>query len=107
MARETFLLTPDMGDGITEYFHYDWDTGEEVIEHVQDATPILEEAQRRRNDTDERAKFGKLDFIHVGSIPLSLYYRIPEEIRMDQVELTKWFNKSENQIFFFKNGLRF
>lgn len=105
MATETFILTPDEGDGITEYFHYNWDTGEETIEHRQDARPILEEAQRRRNNTDERAKFGKLDMIHVGSIPLTLYWKIPEEIRNDEKELTKWLNKSENKIFFFKNGL--
>lgn len=89
------LLNVDPVTKTQEVFHYDWKTDDTYIQKVQDVEPILEDNKMWRNDINQR----KQDFRRVASIPLSVFYQIPREIRQDGKELRKWLNRPENAAF--------
>jgi hypothetical protein len=64
------LLGYDEFTGVTEYFHYDPDTGNSIVETVQDCTGILDNTNELRND-DQYSKDGIKDgFWHYGQVPI-------------------------------------
>lgn len=104
MAVESFILSPPDAAGITEYFHFDWDTGEERLELVQDARQALSDIQDKRNGESISLRG---EMVHVGSIPLSVYYALPDHIRKDRKAFKKWLNLQENKdIFLFDKHIR-
>ena len=86
--------------------HDDPDSEHGVIFHEEhDITPVLEANARERAQVDERARWTKRGGddhgigTKVASIPMSVYYQIPRDIREDGKELLKWIERSENDVF--------
>lgn len=89
------ILTRDTGACTIEMFNYNLDTGDIVIEHVQDVEAIKKYATARFNDVDERAPW-KDNFNHVADIPL-IFLQIHPELMYDNKALKKWLNDPDNR----------
>ena len=96
MDNKIFDVNPDLG--ITRTWHYNDETDEATIQTQQDVTDIIEENKNEFNQVDERAKWG--EFSRVASIPLSLYYELKKEGKLeDQAYMKRWLNDPENRHF--------
>jgi hypothetical protein len=96
MEKRFFDSNPELG--ITRTFHYDADTDEAMIQTQQDVTGVIEENKSEFNQVDERATWGELS--KVASIPLSLYYQLKSEGKLDdQAYMKRWLNDPENRHF--------
>ena len=96
MDNKIFDVNPDLG--ITRTWHYNDETDEATIQTQQDVTAIVEENKNEFNQVDERAKWG--EFSRVASIPLSLYYELKKEGKLeDQAYMKRWLNDPENRHF--------
>ena len=94
--KKLFDVNPDLG--ITRTWHYDDEKDEATIQTQQDVTAIIEENKDEFNQVDERARWG--EWSRVASIPLSLYYQMKVEGKIDDQEYMKrWLNDSNNQFF--------
>lgn len=94
--KKIFDVNPDLG--ITRIWHYDAEKDEATIQTQQDVTAIIEENKDEFNQVDERARWG--EWSRVASIPLSLYYQMKAEGKLDDQEYMKrWLNDSENRHF--------
>ena len=94
--KKLFDVNPDLG--ITRIWHYDDEKDEATIQTQQDVTAIIEENKDEFNQVDERARWG--EWSRVASIPLSLYYQMKAEGKIDDQEYMKrWLNDSANQFF--------
>ncbi len=84
--------------GITRTWHYDEDKDEATIQTQQDVTNVVEENKANFSQIDENAKWGELS--KVASIPLSLYYQLKSEGKLDdQAYMKRWLNDPENRYF--------
>ena len=79
MDNKIFDVNPDLG--ITRTWHYNDETDEATIQTQQDVTDIIEENKQEFNQVDERARWG--EFSRVASIPLSLYYELKKEGKLE------------------------
>ena len=84
--------------GITRTWHYDEAKDEATIQTQQDVTDVIEENKNEFAQIDERAKWGELT--KVASIPLSLYYQLKAEGKLDdQAYMKRWLNDPDNRHF--------
>ena len=96
MDNKIFDVNSELG--ITRTWHYNDETDEATIQTQQDVTAIVEENKNEFNQVDERAKWG--EFSRVASIPLSLYYELKKEGKLeDQAYMKRWLNDPENRHF--------
>ena len=95
---EKRLFSTDEEQGITRYFHFDEETGQATIQTQQDVTAIIEENKQEYAQVDERARWG--EWSRVASIPMSIYFQLKAEGKLDDQEyMKKWLNNSDNQYF--------
>jgi hypothetical protein len=96
MQKKIFDTNKELG--ITRTWHYNDATDEATIQTQQDVTDVIEENKNEFNQIDERAKWG--EFNKVASIPLSLYYQLKAEGKLDdQAYMKRWLNDPENRHF--------
>lgn len=89
--------------GITRTWHYDEIKDEAIIQTQQDVTDVIEENREEFAQVDENAKWG--EFSKVASIPLSLYYQMKSEGKLDdQAYMKRWLNDPENRYFRTRSG---
>ena len=94
--KKIFDVNPDLG--ITRIWHYDAEKDEATIQTQQDVTAIIEENKDEFNQVDERARWG--EWSRVASIPLSLYYQMKAEGKLDdEAYMKRWLNDSTNVHF--------
>jgi hypothetical protein len=95
---EKRLFNTDEDQGITRYFHYDEETDQATIQTQQDVTAIIEENKQEYAQVDERARWG--EWSRVASIPMSIYFQLKAEGKLDDQEyMKKWLNDKDNQYF--------
>ena len=95
---EKRLFSTDADQGITRTFHYDDETNQAMIQTQQDVTAIIEENKQEYAQVDERARWG--EWSRVASIPMSIYFQLKAEGKLDDQEyMKKWLNNSDNQYF--------
>lgn len=100
---EKRLFSKDDDQGITRYFHYDDETGQATIQTQQDVTAIIEENKQEYAQVDERARWG--EWSRVASIPMSIYFQLKAEGKLDDQEyMKKWLNNPDNQYFRTRSG---
>lgn len=96
MDNKIFDVNADLG--IKRIWHYNDENDEATIQTQQDVTDIIEENKQEFNQVDERARWG--EFSRVASIPLSLYYELKKEGKLeDQAYMKRWLNDPENRHF--------
>jgi ribosomal protein L19E len=94
--KKLFDVNPELG--ITRIWHYDDEKDEATIQTQQDVTAIIEENKDEFNQVDERARWG--EWTRVASIPLSLYYQMKAEGKLDdEAYMKRWLNDPTNQFF--------
>lgn len=80
-------------------WHYDADKDEGVIETIFDVNAIGEDNKARYNSFDERARWNG-DMHHVASIPMSLFYQMKAEGKLeDQAYMKRFLNDPDNRVF--------
>ena len=95
---EKRLFSTDADQGITRIFHFDEETQQAKIETQQDVTAIIEENKQEYAQVDERARWG--EWSRVASIPMSIYFQLKAEGKLDDQEyMKKWLNDKDNQYF--------
>jgi len=95
---EKRLFNTDEEQGITRYFHFDDETGQATIQTQQDVTAIIEENKQEYAQVDERARWG--EWSRVASIPMSIYFQLKAEGKLDDQEyMKKWLNDADNKYF--------
>ena len=100
---EKRLFSTDADQGITRTFHYDDETNQATIQTQQDVTAIIEENKQEYAQVDERARWG--EWSRVASIPMSIYFQLKAEGKLDDQEyMKKWLNNSDNQYFRTREG---
>lgn len=100
---EKRLFSKDDDQGITRTFHYDDETNQATIQTQQDVTSIIEENKQEYAQVDERARWG--EWSKVASIPMSIYFQLKAEGKLDDQEyMKKWLNDSDNQYFRTRSG---
>lgn len=100
---EKKLFDKDDALGITRIWHYDEETDKATIETRQDVSAIIEENKREYAQIDERARWG--EWTRVASIPLSVYFQLKREGKLDDQEyMKKWLNDRNNQYFRTRSG---
>ena len=101
---EKRIFSEDKDLGITRYWHYNNETDEATIQTQQDVTDIIEENKQEFNMVDERAGW-KGEFHHVARIPLSIYYKLQAEGKLnDDAYMKRWLNDPDNKFFRVKDG---
>lgn len=101
MEKRLFDTNEDLG--IQRHWHYDAEKDEATIQTQQDVTAIVEENKDEFNQVDERARWG--EFTRVASIPLSLFYQMKQEGKLDdQTYMKRWLNDPENRHFRVRPG---
>ena len=78
------------------------------IETETDIEPILRANYEAKKVAP--TKWGSWDkpgeaFTHYGSIPMGVYMSLPRDIRCDAREVTKWLQKSDNEVFRVRGGM--
>jgi hypothetical protein len=100
---EKRLFSKDDDQGITRTFHFDDETNQATIQTQQDVTSIIEENKQEYAQVDERARWG--EWSKVASIPMSIYFQLKAEGKLDDQEyMKKWLNDSDNQYFRTRSG---
>ncbi len=95
---EKKLFDKDDALGITRIWHYDAEKDEATIETRQDVSQIIEENKQEYAQIDERARWG--EWTRVASIPLSIYYKLKAEGKLeDEAYMKRWINDPENKYF--------
>ena len=95
---EKKLFDKDDALGITRIWHYDADTDKATIETRQDVSKIIEENKQEYAQIDENARWG--EWTKVASIPMSIYFQLKREGKLDDQEyMKKWLNDRDNQYF--------
>ena len=99
--KKIFDVNPELG--ITRTWHYDAEKDEATIQTQQDVSAIIEENKQEFNQVDERARWG--EWTRVASIPLSLYYQLKAEGKLDdEAYMKRWLNDPENRHFRVRPG---
>jgi hypothetical protein len=100
---EKRLFSTDADQGITRIFHYDEDTDQATIQTQQDVTAIIEENKQEYAQVDERARWG--EWTRVASIPMSIYFQLKAEGKLDdEAYMKKWINDPNNKYFRTRSG---
>lgn len=100
---EKRFFSKDDDQGITRYFHYDEDTDKATIQTQQDVTAIIEENKQEYAQVDERARWG--EWTRVASIPMSIYFQLKAEGKLDdEAYMKKWINDPNNKYFRTRSG---
>lgn len=101
------LLDHDRTSGISEYYHFDPDTGGFVIETQQDIEGIIELNKAVVNDNTG----WKGDLHHVAHIPLSILMQLAQQgiitvggQILDDKRFRAWLNDRSNDAFRVKRG---
>ena len=100
---EKRLFSTDADQGITRIFHYDEETDQATIQTQQDVTAIIEENKQEYAQVDERARWG--EWSKVASIPMSIYFQLKAEGKLDdQAYMKKFLNDPDNKYFRTRSG---
>ena len=100
---EKKLFDKDDALGITRIWHYDPDTDQATIETRQDVSAIIEENKNEYAQIDERAQWG--EWTKVASIPMSIYYQLKREGKLDdEAYMKRWLNDPDNKYFRTRSG---
>lgn len=100
---EKQFFNEDKEQGIRRFFYYDEKTDQATIETQQDVTAIIEENKQEYAQIDERARWG--EWTRVASIPLSIYYQLKAEGKLDdQAYMKRWLNDPDNKYFRTRSG---
>lgn len=101
--NESRLFDYDDYTGIKKVWHYDAEKDEATIETVQDVSSIVE---LNKIDLTQSENTGwKGEFHHVARIPLSVYYDLKAQGKLDdEAFMKRWLNDSENRFFRVKEG---
>lgn len=100
---EKKLFDKDDALGITRIWHYDAEKDEATIETRQDVSQIIEENKQEYAQVDERARWG--EWTRVASIPLSIYYKLKAEGKLeDEAYMKRWLNDPDNKYFRTRSG---
>lgn len=101
----TRLFDHDAESGITEFFHYDVETGDFAIETVQDVTPFVELNKRRFNASETSTRYGD-GLEQVACLPNTIIMQLaklgivtPSMRILDPKKFKAWLNDSENMYF--------
>lgn len=90
--------------GITEYYHYDADTGGFAIEARQEITELVEINKFLTNETTgARHK----DMSLIASYPMTVYLDLKQRgilPHQDEKAYTKWLNDPDNKVFRTRGG---
>ncbi len=79
-------------------WHYNSETDEATIETKQDVTAIIEENKQDFNLQEKHTKYGEWN--KVASIPLSIYFKLKQEGKLDdQAYMKRFLNDPENRYF--------
>jgi hypothetical protein len=93
------LFDYDPITGTKKVWHYDADKDEAVIETIFDVQAIGEDNKAKYNSFDERANWNG-DMHHVASIPMSLFYQMKAEGKLDdQAYMKRFLNDPNNRVF--------
>jgi len=93
------LFDYDPITGTKKMWHYDADKDEAIIETIFDVQAIGEDNKARYNSFDERANWNG-DMHHVASIPMSLYYQLKADGKLDdQAYMRRFLNDPDNRVF--------
>lgn len=98
MARR--LFDHDAATGVTEYFHYDDQTGNGFIEMVEDETRLVEANKRAFNEFSSNSGFGNGEDLSAKSMVLRLSATMTQKLQqrgilMDPVLLMAWADTDE------------
>jgi hypothetical protein len=100
---EKKLFDKDDALGITRIWHYDPETDKATIETRQDVSAIIEENKSEYAQIDERARWG--EWTKVASIPMSIYYQLKREGKLDdEAYMKRWLNDPDNKYFRTRSG---
>jgi hypothetical protein len=100
---EKKLFDKDDVTGITKIWHYDAEKDEATIETLQDVAPIIE--MNKIDQTQSGNTGWKGEWHHVARIPLSVFYKLKAEGKLDdEAYMKRWLNDSENRFFRVKEG---
>ena len=100
---EKRFFSKDDDQGITRTFHFDDETNQATIQTQQDVTAIIEENKQEYAQVDERARWG--EWSRVASIPMSIYFQLKAEGKLeDEAYMKRWLNDSNNQFFRTRSG---
>lgn len=100
---EKRLFNTDKDQGITRIFHFDDETGLATIQTQQDVTAIIEENKQEYAQVDERARWG--EWSRVASIPMSIYFQLKADGKLDDQEyMKKFLNDPDNKYFRTRSG---
>ena len=93
------LFDYDPITGTKKIWHYDAGKDEAVIETIFDVQAIGEDNKAKYNSFDERANWNG-DMHHVASIPMSLFYQMKAEGKLDdQAYMRRFLNDPNNRVF--------
>jgi len=97
------IFNKDNSTGITNYWHFDEETEQATIETRQDVTAVIEENKEIFNGTEKHDRYG--EFSRVASIPLSIFYQLKAEGKLDdQAYMKRWLNDPDNRHFRVRAG---
>lgn len=101
--NESRLFDYDEFTGLKKVWHYDAEKDEATIETVQDVSSIVE---LNKIDLTQSENTGwKGEFHHVARIPLSIYYQLKAEGKLDdEAYMKRWLNDPEQRFFRVKEG---
>ena len=100
---EKKLFDKDDALGITRIWHYDEETDKATIETRPDVSAIIEENKNEYAQIDERARWG--EWTRVASIPMSVYFQLKREGKLDDdAYMKRWLNDPDNRFFRVKEG---
>jgi phage-related protein len=100
---ESRLFDYDEYTGIKKVWHYDEEKDQATIETLQDVKPIIEMNKMDLTQSDNNGWKG--EFHHVARIPLSVYYDLKAQGKLDdEAYMKRWLNDSENRFFRVKEG---
>ena len=86
-------------------WHYDADKDEATIETIFDIQAVGENNKAKYNSFDERANWNG-DMHHVASIPMSLFYQLKAEGKLeDQAYMKRFLNDPDNRVFRTRPGI--
>lgn len=100
---ESRLFDYDNYTGIKKVWHYDAEKDEATIETIQDVKPIIEMNKMDLTQSDNNGWKG--EFHHVARIPLSVYYDLKAQGKLDdEAFMKRWLNDPDNRFFRVKEG---
>jgi len=84
------LFDYDPMTGITQYFHYNENTGGWGIESIQDVEPFIERNKKLQNEQDYSKQGIKREWWHVATIPIVIQEKWLREDGIDIYNKDHW-----------------